>query len=431
MSSYLLDVFDGFASSEYADRFRDVKVKSLEVNKRINDLTAVLESTQLISYAALTGFSGYLSEIFPDYSIHVTDMFDPDTLIPSDITTLIRLYCINEVSVPLEFFDPRTSAVDGNSITVSVIRGMSFLESVGFADSFREFVGRLTGRRFTVTLDPDDSSEKGPEEFKLPDPVKKVEVKHRDFEVPGHEVTDGSVKTFLGKYFVPKNPVSIREAPDKNGKITVIGRVFAVTVRGNFRKVYNYSIHDGTGSINVKILLSPNETDLDRYDDIKPGVWFAVNGECSMDKYERDWVINPYRIVMFDVPEKRDEAAEKRVELHLHTKLSALDAVIGPDEAVRRAHRMGHRAVAITDHGVVQAFPQAMLEAEAIQKNDPDFKVIYGCEGYMVDNIITAVTDGARGTLRDTEFVVFDIETTGLNPNTEALTEIGDRKSVV
>ena len=125
MSSYLLDVFDGFASSEYADRFRDVKVKSLEVNKRINDLTAVLESTQLISYAALTGFSGYLSEIFPDYSIHVTDMFDPDTLIPSDITTLIRLYCINEVSVPLEFFDPRTSAVDGNSITVSVIRGMS------------------------------------------------------------------------------------------------------------------------------------------------------------------------------------------------------------------------------------------------------------------------------------------------------------------
>lgn len=261
----------------------------------------------------------------------------------------------------------------------------------------------------------------------VPPVIKHIEEKpkHNDFYINGLNIKDDSVKVFIGKYIPPKNLNSIEYAIEKNGRVTLWGKVFAVNQQGNFRKIYIYSITDGKNSINVKLLLDPGTTDFDKYDAIKPGTYFLVNGDCQMDKYERDYVIMPHDIVTFSVAPKKDKAEKKRIELHLHTKLSSMDAVVNPDEAVRYAHDMGHKAIAITDHGVVQGFPQAMLEAESIQKNDPDFKLIYGCEGYLVDNIVKVYDGKTAGNLRDIEFVVFDIETTGLNPNNEAITEIG------
>ncbi|MEG3030164.1 MAG: PolC-type DNA polymerase III [Oscillospiraceae bacterium] len=150
-----------------------------------------------------------------------------------------------------------------------------------------------------------------------------------------------------------------------------------------------------------------------------------VKGDCQMDKYERDFVIMPYDIIAFDLVGKKDDAEVKRVELHLHTKMSAMDAFINPDDAVKQAYKYGHRAVAITDHGVAQGFPQAMIEADNIQKTDPNFKVIYGCEGYFVDNMITVYSGYRDGEIAQQEYVIFDIETTGLSPNSENITEIG------
>ena len=91
----------------------------------------------------------------------------------------------------------------------------------------------------------------------------------------------------------------------------------------------------------------------------------------------------PYDVLQVERRRPEDHAPKKRVELHLHTKLSSMDGFCDPGEVVRMAHRMGHRAVAITDHGVCQGFPEAMLAAESICKSDPDFKLIYGCEAYL------------------------------------------------
>ena len=106
----------------------------------------------------------------------------------------------------------------------------------------------------------------------------------------------------------------------------------------------------------------------------------------------------PYDVLQVERQPRQDTAPEghKRVELHLHTKSSSMDAFNDPGKIVRLAHRMGHRAIAITDHGVCQGYPEAMLATDAIHETDPNFKLIYGCEAYFVDDMIPAVYGNAQ-----------------------------------
>ena len=123
---------------------------------------------------------------------------------------------------------------------------------------------------------------------------------------------------------------------------------------------------------------------------------------------------------------REDHAPVKRVELHAHTQMSDMDGITHVDQLVRRAHEWGHPAVAITDHGVVQAFPDAnhALEGLKLPEDDP-FKVIYGCEAYLVDDLNDLAVDNEKGqSLRD-EYVVFDLETTGFSSEHDKIIEIG------
>lgn len=124
------------------------------------------------------------------------------------------------------------------------------------------------------------------------------------------------------------------------------------------------------------------------------------------------------------LPESRnDTSPEKRVELHCHTKMSDMDGVSEVQNLVKRAHDWGHKAIAITDHGVVQSFPDANHYIEGLDKDDP-FKVIYGVEGYLVDDL-TDVAVNEKGQMLDDTYVVFDLETTGFSPIKDKIIEIG------
>mgnify|MGYP000166941720 CR=1 FL=1 len=207
--------------------------------------------------------------------------------------------------------------------------------------------------------------------------------------------------------------------------MTVWGDVFFTEVKGNRRKIYFTSITDYNGSINLKVLGDENE-DMSKWEGLKSGTTLIVRGNYTYDKYEHDYVLLPYDVLQVERMPRHDDAPEgqKRVELHLHTKSSSMDGFCDSGKIVRLAHRMGHRAIAITDHGVCQGYPEAMLATDEIHQDDPNFKLIYGCEAYFVDDMIPAVY-GTKTMPITGSFVVFDTETTGLDSNVEALTEIG------
>ena len=132
----------------------------------------------------------------------------------------------------------------------------------------------------------------------------------------------------------------------------------------------------------------------------------------------------PRSIATVDQVQVVDDALEKRVELHLHTTMSDMDGMSSAASLIKQAHKWGQKAVAITDHGVAQAFPEAMSTALDIQKEDPDFKILYGTEAYFVNDLVPAVTGESQHPLTG-DFICFDLETTGLSPQNDRITEIG------
>ena len=217
----------------------------------------------------------------------------------------------------------------------------------------------------------------------------------------------------------------IDETSIESGKVTVWGEIFSVEVRetrDKSKKIYNIDITDYNSSITMNLILMKRDTPT--IDTLSKGESIIVKGEIEYNKYSRENVLKPDYIARVEQVEVVDDAPEKRVELHLHTNLSDLDGMTPPAELIMQAHKWGQKAVAITDHGVAQAYPEAMNTVEKIRKTDPDFKVIYGVESYFVNDLVPAVFGTSDNDI-DCEYISFDLETTGLSANSEKITEIG------
>ena len=222
-------------------------------------------------------------------------------------------------------------------------------------------------------------------------------------------------------------PVSMQDIVDECKDITVWGDVFnveEVTVKNGEYTIFTAYFTDYTNSQTLRIFTSKDRAE--EYGFIQNGVSLLVNGDVKFDNYTKSNYIEPKSIMRIKRKEKMDEAPEKRVELHLHTYMSDNDALTPAGDLVKLAYKWGHRAVAITDHGNVQAFPKAMEALEAIRKKDPDtrFKVLYGMEAYFVNDGHSLV-EGCTNRSIDEDIIVFNIITTGKSRETERIIEIG------
>ncbi len=411
------------ADPQFAQAFGGVLVERVELNRARRTATLCLRSAAPLDAALCGRLCASLGPAFPGFALRTQNYFDYAAATPAAIAALLAE--LKAEGLPVNGFLHKVQPVtlDEAGITVHVTAGRQILESVDLPGRLARRVQERTGTLPAVRMQDTAAPVLPDEPAAAPAPVPRFTA-HKNikpFTIPGLALTQTPPRLFCGQVFKPGELRPLNDLGE-GGKVTVWGDVFAGEAKGGRRNIYLTSITDYNGSVALKVMDESSA----KWAGLKKGTTLVVRGSYTYDKYERDYVIIPYDVLIVERAPREDTApaGQKRVELHLHTKSSAMDAFCDPGSIVRLAHRMGHRAVAITDHGVCQGYPEAMLAADAIHKQDPGFKLIYGCEAYFVDDMIPAVYGGAQQPLTG-RFVVFDTETTGLDPNADALTEIG------
>ena len=246
----------------------------------------------------------------------------------------------------------------------------------------------------------------------------------KDFYSPIKRSDDPNV--IYGRNF-EDDTIELSQVVGEMGEITIRGKVIQFDTREirNEKTIIMFAVTDFTDTIMVK-MFARNEQLPELLGEINKGAFLKIKGVTTIDKFDGELTIGSVTGIK-KIPDftttRKDTSPVKRVELHCHTKMSDMDGVSEVKAIVKRAHDWGHKAIAITDHGVVQSFPDANHYIETLDKDDP-FKIIYGVEGYLVDDLTDIAVNEDSQTLDDT-FVVFDIETTGFSSVKDKIIEIG------
>ena len=225
-------------------------------------------------------------------------------------------------------------------------------------------------------------------------------------------------------------PMTLHELEPDGSRVTVWGEIFSMgemrDSRDGSKCRMSFDMTDQTDSVTVSVWFD-KKRDADKLaalETLSNGSCVLVTGTYDYDTYQKCNILRPRAVSTVTKYTRTDNAPEKRVELHLHTKMSMMDGVSETADLVARAAAWGHKAVAITDHGVAQAFPDALKAVEKLRKKGKDIKILYGMEAYYVNDSVPVVKGTADGAV-DGEYIVFDLETTGLGAAAERITEIG------
>lgn len=452
------DVFGKYIEKKSdSQALRQSDVAGLQIATEDNAVRITLSSATLISHAAIAEAQrsiamGLLARVV-EIKVHY-----PAELLGEEAFLLIIDY-LKAANVPVNgFFRRAVITYENERFTVKLPEGIAaFLEPLALPGKIAAQADELFGVRPQVSFIPVPDYELKPAEEPAPVVEEAPEVPPPPEEAPPWEEApippaetesapaakapakprapkkekanipyDEATKKPVGNYRAIKGtPVPIGTLGLDSGSAVIWGDIFSVDCRDTRDKnhfIMSVSITDYTGSINLKIF---DELSLKpKLGDLKPGMTVLVQGDISYDKYDRDMVMRPRHINTVKKNVLTDDAPVKRVELHLHTTMSAMDGVSTAEDLVKRAHSWGHPAVAVTDHGVVQAFPEVMNTVEKIRKDDPDFKAIYGVEGYFINDMLPAVKGRTDAPING-RYIIFDLETTGLSAATERIIEIG------
>lgn len=452
------DVFGKYIEKKCdSQALRQSDVAGLQIATEDNAVRITLSSAALISHAAIAEAQrsiamGLLARVV-EIKVHY-----PAELLGEEAFLLIIDY-LKAANVPVNgFFRRAVITYENERFTVKLPEGIAaFLEPLALPGKIAAQADELFGVRPQVSFVPVPDYELKPVEEPAPVMEAALEVPPPPEEAPPWEEApippaetestpaakapakprapkkekanipyDEATKKPVGNYRPIKGaPVPIGTLGLDSGSAVIWGDIFSVDCRDTRDKnhfIMSIAITDYTGSINLKIF---DELSLKpKLGDLKPGMTVLVQGDISYDKYDRDMVMRPRHINTVKKNVLTDDAPVKRVELHLHTTMSAMDGVSTAEDLVKRAHSWGHPAVAVTDHGVVQAFPEVMNTVEKIRKDDPDFKAIYGVEGYFINDMLPAVKGRTDAPING-RYIIFDLETTGLSAATERIIEIG------
>ncbi len=429
-----------------SDTLLSGEIEGLKVSREPRGLQVSARFPGFVEYGELHKLIGALGGFG---AVRVCPRFPQDSFSPQCLPSLAQ--ALKEKDATLNgTFHQAAARWEKGVFTVELLHGgLSLIEAHHTDQRLKELIGEwfslecrvaFTGRTGAKpgdssllerihTLEEKERREQAVKEMKAYEESLKEQASRRKISVRGEDallpmIVPETARPLIGS--VPKGQITpLKDAAIDLGSIIVWGEIFSMEskeTRDKSKKIYTIDITDYTSSVSMKIIQDADKCrDLDS---LKKGKSLLVRGSLEYDKYDRENVLRPRAIATVEQLEVVDDAIEKRIELHLHTNMSDMDGMTPAGDLIMQAHKWGQRAVAITDHGVAQAFPEAMNAEAAIRKEDPDFKVIYGTEAYFVNDLIPAVA-GETGQALEGDFICFDLETTGLSPKKDRITEIG------
>lgn len=399
-----LEIFGEYIATEkYRDMLKNTMFTDLVINKEDLHIKALLHVDIFNNIMCLKAVANEIKVALKFKSVEFEYVLPPEALTEKCFPMLLKVVRVN-VPQTNGFLDSIETNFDGETFTVNFLKsGRDICKNAGADKYLEEYILNHFNRKINVVFEGKDCDEN--EFLRKQKEIDEANMTSKPNTMPQYENFDdlpldfSTVKPIFGnfKYAKPKAMQDIKfgdETFDKT-QVLVWGEIFKSEVRDNkdgTRYIIDFSITDDTGSFCCSLIDAKEQLEYVK-DQIKTGLTVIVRGVLSYNDFKKDFIIRPNSIATISKVEATDEAPEKRVELHLHTNMSAMDAMTSAKAIVKRAMKWGHKAIAITDHGCVQAFPEACNTARG-----SGFKIIYGCECYLVNDYNE---DGSKKTLEE------------------------------
>ena len=473
MNEELKTVGEVFRDYNHENNIRKAHIVNVNMYKKINKLEMNLKSNILLSANELSNFENYLqkrfnienTELIIDYSeLNNQPVQENENSFHEHWDEVLKYI---EKKYPMAraiMKNSNISKTEGNTLTIELAtKGADFLYARKYDKVIEETIQNLYNKNYKVKFTENISEEameqyqehlrlmekmaiekhtvtyvedKSEDEVKKAPKAKKEEKaqqkenseKHEESPVEEEEQTPLIVGAKRALNGLKDAVVKVADITPDIGRIALEGEVIRTDARvlKSEKWLIMFDLFDGSSTITCKCFVDPDKAEK-TFARIKGAKGLKVVGNAQFDPYAKELGVMANVVLETEGRKKlirMDTAEEKRVELHMHTQMSQMDAVTPVTDLINRAIKWGMKSIAITDHGVVQAFPDAH---KLLQKNKSDIKIIYGVEAYLVPDKMPSVAKD-KGQDIDTEYCVFDLETTGISANNEKITEIGAMK---
>lgn len=385
------DYFSNYVNDDTITYIGNGDITSFTVSRQDRELAVGLNLESFVDYGIVENSQNQIARAMELKKVHINPRFPKSEFSLDNIERILE-YVRHESPAANGFFDGCEAELEDRTLTLCLKKGgKDVLESQKVDRAIANKIYQLFDLDFVViflevqAFDIEKAVQKAVEERRAEEQHKKEEEEKN----VNHELWDelpvfkDTLKKIYGKA-IHEKPKNIADVSTEDGYITVWGDVLKTEVRETKRgtsKIFDFDISDYTSSITVKMFDDKRVID-PLVEKINEAGTLVISGGYQFDTFSNQYVLRPYAIASIKKAEKTDDEPEKRIELHMHTSLSEMDAISSPTALVKQAIKWGHEAVAITDHGVVQALP----EAYAASGKGSKIKLILGMEGYLVDD---------------------------------------------
>lgn len=423
MTPGILDIFDKVSVMEnYAEKLDEYKIISCNVDAGAQAIDLYIEGDDFLPVGDTRNFVTMTKQKYGLKRFDIFVKYPKKSLTEDYLNYLVSVFEAFHDSAKA-FLSCAKCFIKENILKVTDITGSTkILENMGFPGFMQKRLDFGFNMKVGVELEAKKTDKE--EYLKRQAEIESELVQKATYEPPQKPQEKHKAAKSFGKR-IDGEPMPIISLNEEIKNCIIEGEIFDCDsrdfVKGNrSNTTVSFSIGDDEWATNCRAFGATDKLK-SLVDIAKDGNRLRVSGSYEYDDYVKKFVVKVNAAMLMPKPEVRqDTYPRKRVELHMHTKMSAMDAVTSIGDLVKRAEYWGHSAMAITDHGVAQGFPDARKAAQGVK----NFKMIYGMEGYLIDDISSKKLNHIRE-LKGGEYVVFDLETTGLSPETERITEFG------